>query len=394
VKTVRVLGDFPARANNFTAVRLVAALLVLYGHSFALNPPSGREDLSHSLNLPGSHVVGLYVFFLISGYLVTQSLANHSLGFFIKSRLLRIVPGLAFSVIVTVAACAVIGRRDLSVLGSPARWQFVLTNVTLLDADSGTRLGLFAANRVPQHVNGSLWTIPLETTCYAILAATAAFGLFRSTRVRIAGSAAVLVALSMMPAFEMLPGTLRHTCVYFFAAGWLIYAFRDYFPISPWIAATFAFALVCAPIAPGNLKLPIQYAAIVYAVFYGAFAHRAPEPVGDYSYGTYLFGFPVQQTIAATMPDLGPIAAFGVSILAVAPLAVFSWHFVENPALAKKQSESRLLTGLLVGFGLLAFTQSRLAPLPVIVASAGFAIALRRAIGRPSSEPAVADLSA
>jgi peptidoglycan/LPS O-acetylase OafA/YrhL len=39
--------------------------------------------------------------------------------------------------------------------------------------------GVFADNTFPNAVNGSLWTIPIEVSCYAVLAAAGALGLMR-----------------------------------------------------------------------------------------------------------------------------------------------------------------------------------------------------------------------
>jgi len=60
---------------------------------------------------------------------------------------------------------------------------------------------------------------------------------------------------------------------------------------------------------------------------------------GDFSYGMYLYAFPVQQIILAAMPrNEYPITTCMVLTL---PLAVLSWHLVEAPALRWKPGVAR-----------------------------------------------------
>ena len=63
------------RQNNFDLLRLVAALSVISQHAFLLSENSQDHDplmiLTGGQTILG--VVGVFVFFTISGYLVTQS---------------------------------------------------------------------------------------------------------------------------------------------------------------------------------------------------------------------------------------------------------------------------------------------------------------------------------
>jgi peptidoglycan/LPS O-acetylase OafA/YrhL len=78
--------------------------------------------------------------------------------------------------------------------------------------------------------------------------------------------------------------------------------------------------------------LPVAYAT----VYLGLLQPRRLNIVssGDYSYGLYLYGFPVQQVMIAT---LGPSLMhwyfnFPISLAITAVIAVGSWHLVEKHA--------------------------------------------------------------
>ncbi len=58
---------------------------------------------------------------------------------------------------------------------------------------------------------------------------------------------------------------------------------------------------------------------------------------GDYSYGLYIYGYPVQQMFsAAGLPDYGIWSYFGVTLLVTLGFSICSWHLLEKPALRLK----------------------------------------------------------
>src|SRR6516164_4625964 len=85
------------RQNNFDALRLVAAVSVVFSHSFLI--AEGAQDHEWLIRLTGNQsilgLVGVFVFFAISGFLVTQSFEEtHDPLRFLAKRALRIFPGL------------------------------------------------------------------------------------------------------------------------------------------------------------------------------------------------------------------------------------------------------------------------------------------------------------
>jgi len=89
------MGD--ARRNNFDALRLVAAASVVFSHSFLI--ADGTQDHEPLIWLTGNQsilgLVGVFVFFAISGFLVTQSFEETGDAWrFLAKRALRIFPGL------------------------------------------------------------------------------------------------------------------------------------------------------------------------------------------------------------------------------------------------------------------------------------------------------------
>src|SRR5690242_1709390 len=104
--TMRTVADGLAyKANNFDWLRLFAAMLVLWSHSYPLTA-DGKDDIFTKMlfgyDLAGSFAVA--IFFTISGFLVTRSAAGRSTVSYLIARSLRILPGLALAVLITVFA--------------------------------------------------------------------------------------------------------------------------------------------------------------------------------------------------------------------------------------------------------------------------------------------------
>jgi peptidoglycan/LPS O-acetylase OafA/YrhL len=79
----------------------------------------------------------------------------------------------------------------------------------------------------------------------------------------------------------------------------------------------------------------IAYVALVLA-YHPGLQWRAYLRVGDYSYGTYVLAFPVQQFIIWRFGITQPPLVFALTLVVTIALAIVSWHAVEKPALGLK----------------------------------------------------------
>lgn len=156
-------------SNNFLLLRLLAASLVIYGHSFALAADCGwcRDVVTSVFHYRYSGDLGLHIFFVISGFLVTASFdSRQNVTEFLKARALRIFPGL----VVCIALLVFLGAF-LTVLDSASYWsagetrKFFWTNSSLLGYRDKLP-GVFETNKFGLAVNGSLWTLWIEARLY------------------------------------------------------------------------------------------------------------------------------------------------------------------------------------------------------------------------------------
>jgi len=85
---------------------------------------------------------------------------------------------------------------------------------------------------------------------------------------------------------------------------------------------------------------PVYTILLGYLVLYLAYVPngfiRRFNKLGDYSYGVYIYAFPVQQSIAALVPTIDVARLFIYAFVVTLSLAILSWHFIEKPALQLK----------------------------------------------------------
>src|SRR5262249_23034244 len=124
------------RRNNFDALRLLAASAVIFSHAFLL--ATGEEAGEPLMSLTGGQailgIVGGFVFFVISGYLVTQSWEETgSLPRFAAKRALRLYPALAACLLVLTFGLgpAVTKLAATDYFGDPGTWDFLAWNLLL-----------------------------------------------------------------------------------------------------------------------------------------------------------------------------------------------------------------------------------------------------------------------
>jgi peptidoglycan/LPS O-acetylase OafA/YrhL len=339
------LADYVGgRDNNFNLIRFVAASAVLYSHSYALSTGDKMTEPLRWLDVtPG--MLAVDVFFLTSGFLVTSSLlARRSISAFTLARVLRIYPALLAAVVLTVLA---VGLHFTTL---PARaffaehqtWAYVARNVTLVTGIEHVLPGSFDANPWRSAVNASLWTLPYEIAMYfvlgliwVVLAAWPAGDPARSF-----GRVVVALSLLALAANLVVPIATRSSAVRLgamFFAGSALFLFRARIRMDLRVFVLLVLAVAASMWNSTAFRI-VYTLAIPYLVFYFAFVVGGPirlyNRLGDYSYGIYIYAWPVQQMVAASIPGITPPTMLLVSFACTLALAMISWHVIEKRALA------------------------------------------------------------
>ena len=327
--------------------RLLASVLVLFSHSYVLSGAAEAEPLSRwTGHAHDFGQVAVYLFFAMSGYLVTQSWQRDpNITRFLQRRALRILPALAAVVVISALVIGpLITQLSLSAyLRTPATWTY-LGKITTLPAQQGLP-GLFANNPFPLAVNGSLWTLRLEVTCYVGLAVLGITGLLRwkwasvAVIVLMIGGDAVLSRLGLRPAMAEQIGTYLANVVVFFTGVMLA---QIGLPQRPWRLAVVSWPALALLLIVDTGLAPIFWLVFaIAAVCAGACLQCRIKQWGDYSYGIYLWAFPIQQTLMDRQPSLTALSLFAEALPLTFLAAILSWHLIERRALSFKPGRVR-----------------------------------------------------
>jgi peptidoglycan/LPS O-acetylase OafA/YrhL len=333
------------RHNNIQLLRLLAACAVVVFHCYALTDRWTDEPLWRLAPELNFGALGVKTFFVISGFLVTQSwLARADLASFSVARALRIYPALMAATIFTIALAAVSTALPMpAFLAHRDTFDFAWQTATGWAAPVALP-GAYARNPFPNAVNGSLWTLPIEIRLYVALAIAGIAGvLARRSRWTVV-VAALLVLGAIVPDAITLPlkGGPGNRPVLelalMFALGSLAYVWRDAIPLSL-TAMLVALALVAwnpGGAGRGVLFEPLLAYAVLVVAYHPLLRWDAFNRLGDYSYGVYVYSFPIQQTLVEHLRGIEPRALLALALPLAIAAGALSWHALERPALRLK----------------------------------------------------------
>jgi peptidoglycan/LPS O-acetylase OafA/YrhL len=341
----------PARNNNFNLLRMIAATAVLVSHAFPLALGSASiEPLQQSLGI-SLGTLSVCSFFVISGYFVSQSFhRKHQILEFIAARVLRIYPGLLAALILTVLIVGPV-FTNLSLgayFARPETLLYIPRNLSLARLQDELP-AVFNGNPYPGAINGSLWTLVYEVGCYVMVVGVGLSGLAANGRRFagfITGYAAFYLAITV---FGLHSPRLQAVCQLSlpFVTGMAFFQYRRRFRFRPVILIGMAGIAFCSYGRPWFAEVFIF--AWAYVLLFIGFLRVRPlqayNHLGDYSYGMYIYAFPVEQMVATLAKGCTPLALTFWAFVPTLGLAVLSWHLIERRAIAQRAALAVFLRG-------------------------------------------------
>jgi peptidoglycan/LPS O-acetylase OafA/YrhL len=340
-----------SRRNNLDFLRFFLACVVIHTHSYEMVGHHYTGMVSRIIHLEfGGAWLAVNGFFAISGFLIAASwLKSQSTPDYFRKRALRIYPGFIAAILFCVLLVGPLGGADIrTYFTNPQTYSFFRP---LLFGPNGWLPGVFESQPWKGMVNSSLWTIRFELFCYVFLAALGLMTLLRRRGVMLS---LLLLAVTaqfaeqhewpmkwnlVTPFFGDLWEIIRF--IVFFLAGTAFYLYREKIPFNARIA-TVAGVILTVAFAAGLSTLALPFCG-VYLLFFFAFHPHIPlhnfGKHGDFSYGMYLYAFPVQQLLVLYVPfTRNPILLTLLAFVCTLVLAYLSWHFIEKPFLSLKRA--------------------------------------------------------
>lgn len=329
------------RPSGFDYLRLVLSLGVIAWHAhwlcYGIDPEKGSWADRILTPLAWSIVP---LFFALSGFLVAGSMerAKTLIGF-MGLRAFRIVPALSVEVLLSALILGPIFTA-LPLAEYYSNREFYIYFLNIIGEIHYYLPGVFKDNPVTK-VNGQLWTIPYELVCYVAIAAFAVSGIFfrKHLLLVILGVCYLLQLANQLHVFsDQAIDASRYAVVISFIAGLVIFRYRTAIKWSVGLfclSAIVSFVLLSIPHGIDFSGLPVAYVAAYLGLLNPA--KKTWLLKGDYSYGLYLYGYPIQQALVAAVP-LATVWYWNLALAVPAALvvAVLSWHLVEKPVLNQR----------------------------------------------------------
>lgn len=335
------------QGNAFDFLRLLAAWLVLVSHSYPLSGNGAKEPMASTIGIDTLGGVGVSVFFVVSGYLVTQSLQrSDGVIDFVRKRALRIYPALLIVCVLSVLLCGFFWTTlpTNEYFRNGLTWSYLRTATAF--SIQYHLPGVFADNPHAHAVNGSLWSIAYEVRFYVSLILINLLPF----RFKYKAAGFLVFFITVFFAREQVSGLQQHEIYWgmdyqevklgiLFYSGAVFASWNKLLKPSILIAA---FALILINFAPhAGIRMLLYLLGSAHLFLWvglncGGYL-RLPKSMGDWSYGVYLYAFPVQQVLAHYgLYKNGIFEYIMLTTIITAALAGLSWKFIELPALRLK----------------------------------------------------------
>lgn len=367
-----ILDDNGGAGMGFDLLRLALAILILLTHCSWITGTSGLttsilnsifhlspetitrvtqatttvgDPTVHQLTGLGRPITLSYLpmFFALSGFLVAGSaLRTRRLIPFLGLRVLRLLPALFVEVTLSaIILGALYTQLPLTqYYTSPMFWRYFLNIV----GDVHFYLPGVFTNNTTNVVNSNLWTLPWELHCYIVMSFMIISGIVYQRKVLAILFALVTIILiyaSLVTGFQVVPAQVDGpTLVYYFVTGVLMFLWRDkivFHEVLLLVAAAVCYVLMMSSKMVFIYPVLLTYITVFIGLF--PFPRFSLIKSGDYSYGIYLYGFPVTQALVAGVSGLHQNLAVAapLAVLATGTFAALSWHGIEKHCLKLKR---------------------------------------------------------
>lgn len=346
-----------SRDNNFNLMRFLAASLVLYSHSFAIQVGTpDAEPLRDLIDMTWG-TIAVDIFFVTSGFLIAGSFFNKkSLLSFVWARVLRIYPALIVANLfcVFVVGLSLTNLSASEYLTETSTYKFLIKNSTLVIWGIQYDLpGLFRDVPAEIAVNGSLWTLPYEVKMYFFLACIGSLLLLVGKKTKKNKGLILIGMFSLIAIVSFFLNILNHyeglfkgsflRLFFLFFVGSSFYVLREKVILSGKATIVLVFLLFMSFFG-NDTFFPVYCVVLPYFIFYIAYVPggfiRLFNRLGDYSYGMYIYAYPIQQSIMVIYPEISIVEHIIYSFFITLFLAYISWNFLEKKALAMKNNYS------------------------------------------------------
>lgn len=331
----RLVDTVGMKSENLHLMRFIAAIMVIISHAFYVSTGSETGELFRTItnNQLTMGEFAVSIFFLCGGYLIAMSVEkNKTAKKYFSARIKRLIPPLFFVTVLTVILGAFISTwKPVGYVLSPDTWKYLL-NVVFIRVKELP--GVFQ-NNADSVVNGAYWTLPLEFACYIVCFIAYKLTLLKKKRYPL-GIPIVAVGCVcawrigwMYPALREMISPVLLFCI---GMGYWVYREHISLNLRNFVISIVVFVLLFV-IGQGEIAMLLAFPYMMMYIWFGMKQCSSKlGKLGNYSYGIYLWGYTVQQTVVHFWPEdtMPPVINMLIAIPISIVLGVLTYEIVEN----------------------------------------------------------------
>lgn len=337
------------RKNNiFDYIRIILAIAVIVTHCYPLFfGPQSKDPISQNILITSSIAgIAVFGFFIISGFMITQSMVNSKNNRqFILKRLIRIFPALIIMLLLTIFVLGpiVYDGNIVDYFKSDTVWKYFIGNINLFGNTEYNIDGVFENNIYPSAINGSLWTLKHEFIAYLFLMILSSCKILKNRKamlvITIISIFTYILKMNISPIFDWMNyigfvaeiGHFLRLFMYFLI-GTTMYLYKDKIKMNfkYFIFACFVLFLgICLNVTDYALILSLPYILMYIGTF--KFKKNFLGKIGDFSYALYIYAFPIQQLIVFYLKDKINIWLYMfLSVILTSIIAISTTYLIDN----------------------------------------------------------------
>lgn len=333
------------KKNNFNILRLIFSSFVIISHSY---PLTGNEEFFHKYS---NHQVDLgslsvNIFFIISGFLIFNSLFHSkSILNYLWKRTLRLFPALFIMLIITMVIILFVNTSH-NIFEQRDFYTYLPNNLSLYNVQYAIT-GVFENNPYPKSINGSLWSLRYEFTMYLLILPFFCIKKFKRTTLFIL----IIIFCASSFCHLLRPNFLKNILGFLYLNSIHFYRLLTFFIMGAILSFVnisrirnnFLIIIIAALLIISIYLNVYKYSSLILlpviiiliGLSYNKLSWNLTNKTGDLSYGIYIYGFLIQQTLM-NFYKLDPLELMFFSFLIAIPVSYLSWGWVEKKSLKYK----------------------------------------------------------
>ena len=316
--------------NNFNLVKILAAYIVIYAHSFTIQPNGNVDIVTKYFKITHAGQLSVFIFMFLTGiYLCTSLKSSKNLKEFFIKKIMRIYPMLLLMLVLIIGMGAIFTTLPLKeYLTSEATRTYFVDNLLCI-RNAHVLPGVFE-NHPTAAINGSIWYLTFIVRLYLIAGILYSFKIFSSKEKANISIIVLLIWIIASPnSVPILGGNIntfgnpvfpQYVITVLIAC--LVYLNYSDIKIKWYHILLLLLYKYQVDYSYNNMIIILAIISIMTAVWFGTLDIIKKIKINDYSLTVFLFSWPISQLVCELLPKISPLTNTFLTIIITTILGI------------------------------------------------------------------------